>query len=93
MGSDISHSHAVFRPSSKHPLPAEIPTPDDRPFTLKLRVLPKSLPKRITYIPSKVAIFCHEPRYSVELPVRSMTSQSHSKVRASWLILMARETS
>ncbi|KIW68465.1 hypothetical protein PV04_04407 [Phialophora macrospora] len=34
MGGDIAHSHAVFRPSSKHPLPDVIPTPNGRPFTL-----------------------------------------------------------
>lgn len=34
MGGDIAHSHAVFRPSSKHALPAVIPTPNGRPFTL-----------------------------------------------------------
>ncbi|KIW19991.1 hypothetical protein PV08_00566 [Exophiala spinifera] len=33
MGGDIAHTHAVFRPSSKHPLPAAIPTPNGRPFT------------------------------------------------------------
>jgi glyoxylase-like metal-dependent hydrolase (beta-lactamase superfamily II) len=33
MGGDIAHSHAVFRPSSKHPLPASIPSPICRPFS------------------------------------------------------------
>ncbi|EXJ70390.1 uncharacterized protein A1O5_06458 [Cladophialophora psammophila CBS 110553] len=33
LGGDIAHSHAVFRPSAKHPLPALIPAPNGRPFT------------------------------------------------------------
>ena len=32
MGGDIVHSNAVFRPTSKYPLPETIPAPDGRPF-------------------------------------------------------------
>lgn len=33
MGGDIVHVNAVFRPTSKHPLPQSIPVPNSKPFS------------------------------------------------------------